>query len=756
MAFRLRPSQAELVDLYLARHGRLGVSAVPGSGKTHTLSYLAARLAASGLDDDQEVLIVTLVNAAVENFRQRIAGFMGELGLLPGMGYRVRTLHGLAHDIVRQRPGLVGLSDDFVIVDERQSGRLLEDAVNHWLQDHPHAGDEYLALDELSEQWLARVRRRYWPELVLDLARSFIKRAKDWRVPHEVLAQQLAAAGRELPLAAMALDIYRDYQSNLSQGGAVDFDDLIRLAYQTLSTDPAFLARLRRQWPFILEDEAQDSSQSQEDILRLLADHPAGNWVRVGDPNQAVYHTFTNASPEYLRRFLVEPGVSRWELPESGRSQPGIIRLANRVMDWTQQEHPVPELRGTLLPPHIEPTPPGDPQPNPADDPTQIHLVSRAYTPERELEDVVRSVQHWLSTHPESGGETVAVLVPANRRGAEMADALRRRGVRTVELLDTTPATRSAVEVLGHIVQHLSQPAQGARLAAAFQAWQRADWDVAEQAARLRAIKSWLNRLRWPEAFLWPEPGQAGWEGAPPDVQDDPEAIALLVAFRAIVRRWQAAAALPVDQLVLTVAQDLFRTATDLALGYKLAVELRHQQALHPDWRLPELAEELSAIARNERRFLGFTEAAYVAKPGEVTVATMHRAKGLEWDRVYLTSVNTYDFPSCQPDDTYRSERWFVRDRLNLEAEALEQLTTLHNGNVQEYAEGQARFRARADYAAERLCLFYVGITRAKKELVITWNQGRQGENQPPRQQALSFVALAEWWNQENSLQEGS
>ena len=53
-----------MLDHYLTHRGKMGVSAVPGSGKTLTLSYLAAQLVANGLADDQEVLIVTLVNSA--------------------------------------------------------------------------------------------------------------------------------------------------------------------------------------------------------------------------------------------------------------------------------------------------------------------------------------------------------------------------------------------------------------------------------------------------------------------------------------------------------------------------------------------------------------------------------------------------------------------------------------------------------------------------------------------------------------------
>ncbi len=777
--FTPRPKQKELLDAYLARRGKMGVSAVPGSGKTHTLSYLAAQLVASGLADDQEVLIVTLVNSAVDNFRSRIAGFIKRGGLLPGLGYRVRTLHGLAHDIVRLRPGLVGLADDFVIVDERETDHILEEVVTHWLRDRSHALDGYLAWGELSDDKAEWVRRNQWPELALDLARAFVKRAKDWRLTPEALAERLAGAEGVVPLqlAAMATAVYRDYQLALTYRGGVDFDDLIRLAYAALVADPDFLARLRHQWPFILEDEAQDSSNLQEDILRLLAGHPEGNWVRCGDPNQAVYHTFTNASPQYLRDFLRAEGVDARELPNSGRSQMSIIRLANYLIDWSRDEHPVPELRGALLPPHIEPTPPGDPQPNPPDTPAQIHLSRERYTPEAEIIDIVRSAQRWLAEHPD---ETVAVLTPRNKKGVDVVNALRQAKLPHVELLNSTAATRSTSGVLGNVLRHLSEPTSARQLATLFHAWRRGEWDDPDQRTRLRAIETWLRKLRRVEEFLWPlgeedltpdpSPKRRGEEQEGDDlipgptskrkkgeeeqelaVMDDAEARALLEDFRQVVRHWQAAAALPVDQLLLALGQDLFTEPTDLALTYKLAVELRNRQDLNPDWRLPELTEELAVIARNQRRFLGFEDADTGFQPpaGVVTVATMHRAKGLEWDRVYLTSVNNYDFPSAQPHDSYISEKWFVRDQLNLEAEALAQLKALSDGNPADYLEGAATFQARIDYAAERLRLLYVGITRAKKELVITWNSGRTQAGRLPMQQATPLIALATWWEEQ-------
>ncbi len=740
--FKPRARQAEVLAY---RGGKMGVAAVPGSGKTTTLAALAAQIVAGdALKDGQEVLIVTLVNSAVDHFAQQVGLFMQAHDLLPNTGYQVCTLHSLCNDIVRERPSLLGLDEGFEIVDEREADEILDGAARQWLATHPELSGQYVR-DDLSGTRRETILSEQWPEQVKGIARVFIQQAKDLRLLPDDLRARLDETARPLALAEMAIEIYADYQRGLSFRGAVDFQDLIRLALSAMELDPGFLRRLRRRWPYILEDEAQDSSKLQEDILRLLAGE-GGNWVRVGDPNQAIYETFTTARPEHLWDFLNEPEVARRELPNSGRSAQPIIDLANALIDWTREDHPSEAIRARqpLQPPYILTAPPDDPQANPPAESARISFIDRAMTPEDEIRAVVQSLASWLPQHPD---ETVAVLVPNNAHGFRLIDAIKKSGqpLEVVELLRSTTSTRETAGAVTHVLSYLGQPDDARLLGTVYAVWRRDDRDDPILAAQLDEAAAAIRSCPRVEDYIWPQFGSDWLDD--PSLGDayarQPELRGRLVQFRQLVRRWQDAVLLPIDQLVLVLAQDLFYTPVDLAVAYSMASVLRRYDDAHPEWGMPHFTQALAEIARNERRFLGlgaddrgFDPQAY---RGKVTVTTMHKAKGLEWDRVYLLSVNSYDFPSGQPGDNYLSEKWYIRDFLNLEAETLAQLRLLASGRASDYVEGGATGAARIDYIAERLRLLYVGITRARTELIVTWNSGRRGNQQA----ALPFLALA-------------
>jgi len=736
--------------------GKMAITAVPGAGKTFTLSHLAARLVERltevGLAEQQEVLIVTFTNPAVNAFRKRIADLVQrERGLLPYVGYRVRTLHGLAHDIVRMRPGLVGLAEGFEIVDESVSAGIIRDLAEHWVRGH---GDELLPYVDLpmaeSDEQPRFLIKKSGPQVIEGIATEVIKLGKDNQWLPADLKHTLDESPVDLPLAQIGAGIYEDYQRSLSYRGAVDFDDLVRLAMQALESDPAFLARLQGQWSYVLEDEAQDSSQLQNKMLAMLSSQR--NWVRVGDPNQSIYTTFTTANANLLRRFLLEPDVVDRPLPESGRSSPAIIALANELVHWSRTNPRVSHLREALADQQIEPTHPDDPQQNPAN--SQIYIdwePETNVTPEKEIERVVKSLEKWLPDHADW---TVAVLVPENSRGFKVAEELKERGIPYEELLRSTSATRDAAGRLQAVFDALSDPTNGRALSGLFsEVWwpkMAQDPDEAEAVAARNRIARSLIELKTTEDFLWPGP-DGGWlDRQKGDL--DAEQRAMLESFRQQLQIWLQASVLPVDQLILTIAQELFTDAADLALTHKIAVVLRGIADNNPEYRLPELSQELRQIATNQRRFLGFDDSAtgYEPRKGVVTIATMHAAKGLEWDRVYLMALNNYSFPAALAGDTYQSERWFIRNQLNLQAEVHEQVRLLMAGKADQFQEGAATQLARIEYAAERLRLLYVGITRAKRDLILMWNMGRFWDQGRPNEAAAALIALHGFWKKES------
>ncbi len=737
--FKPRPKQREVLAY---RQGYLGVAAVPGSGKTATLSYLAATLLAeTDLEEGQEILIVTLVNSAVANFARQINEYVKSQGLLPGFGYRVRTLHGLANDIVRQKPTIAGLDEAFLIVDERESNEILAAAIESWMGRSPEAPDDWLAPKYRDN---AHYRFYRWGQTLTDTARDFIRRAKDDLLsPEELKGRQTDRAdqGDGLGLARICAEIYEDYERALRYRGAVDFQDLICLALRVLQSDPAYLQSLRRKYRYILEDEAQDSSLLQERILRLLAGDE-GNWLRVGDPNQAIFETFTTANPKYLRAFIASDSVVGRELPNSGRSTRSIQKLANHLIAWSlKHPHSAVRERIPLSKPFIQPTPAGDPQPNPPDDPAAVVLYPEAYSATKEALIVTESCKRWLETHPD---QTAAILVARNTRGSEIVKFLREKRVPYVENLNTTSSTRAVVGSLALILEYLADPKDAKKLAKVYQVTRRDEQDDAQAAAAIERVTRGLGRISAVEEYVAPRLND--WLEDSLSADEHAELYAQLAEFRERVGAWLRAAELPVDQLILTVSGDVFRDVGDIATAHMVALYLARLAETHPQMRLPDFAAELRDIAANRRRFTGLGDDEGQFDPdahkGKVTVTTLHKAKGLEWDRVYLISVNNYDFPSAEPNDSFIGEKWYIRDDLNLSAEALAQLETLRSGEA--YHEGFASLDARVEYAAERLRLLYVGITRARKALTITWNTGRGDATE-----ATALLALRTWWESE-------
>ena len=717
---RLRTSQEEVMTY---RKGLMGISAVPGSGKTWTLSNLAVRLILStDLEPDQEILVVTFSNSAADNFSNRIGEQLRANGLIEGFGYRVRTLHGLANDIIHERPELVGLSNEFGIIDEAETNEIMKDLAAQAMENHFDFLTSLIS-EDINEKKRESIIKTDFPDFLMNLAKNWIKTVKDKQITISQLEQWLSEPDTN-PLMSICLGIYRGYQAALNYRGAIDFDDLIRYALECLRLDSDLRTQLHHRWPFILEDESQDSSKLQQEILTNLVGED-GNWVRVGDPNQAIFESFTTADPNLLKTFVSRDDVRSVDLPVSGRSAPSIIDLANSMIDWVQTSHPNYAIRDALSEPFIQPTPPGDPQTNPTDLPDSVVLFDQPMTSDQELVYLSKAIKAWLKGNPDS---TVAVLTYLNKRASDIVNFLKTEKIEVSDVLMKVPEpTRLSAGAVVLILKSLFDPLNPGHLARCFEVFFRHYQDNPDLYKLVKSTSKLIRTLENTEDYLYPD--KKDWIQNLEDEELNQNSLEMLKSYRQVMRRWHAAMILPMDQLVLVVAQDLVLENSEIAIIHKLSGFIKSLLENNPHWTDIDVLDELIGISKNNRGFATFSQKEDGFDPdnykGKVIVATAHKSKGLEWDKVFLSSANNYDYPGGESNESYTSEKWFITDQRNLEAELLYDLESLrveHSGGIMLRAYDKQD--ARNDVARERLRLFYVGITRAKKSLTISWNTG--------------------------------
>ena len=725
---KLRPAQAEILKY---RSGRMAISAVPGSGKTFVLTHLAAQLTASGrldLDAGQQVLVVTYLNASVDNFRARIANLLRKWGR-PQEGYDVRTLHSLAREILLFEPAAAGIVQEFPVLDEGQSSLYLARAVDGWIKENPAAWGSFLPAQAANSP---RQRAR-WRNITEKTAKNFIRTAKNQRYTPAAIRANLEQVMEQWingeldtqptnlsipnPLLSMLTGIYQRYQTSVATQGALDFDDLVLQAANLLERNPGVVQALRHRWPFVLEDEAQDSVPLQETLLGTLTG-PAGNWVRVGDPNQAITSSFTSAHPRHFRAFLAHPSVVERPLPESGRSSRKIIGLANRLVEWAGADHPVPQVRtAAFRPQSILPTPPGDSQPNPPNTASTVRIRVYRHREKQELPMVARAAWEGATQHPE---QTVAILVPTNDTGYSVGEHLDTLGADYDELLRGSGRTREIAAALYAVLGLLAHPLEAKRLEACFGAL--LDMEALPPPALAppdrQRVLTILRSVRRPEALLYPLAGEESAAALPRGVATPAEQRAI-VAFVEKARNYFNTLALPPDELVLAIADDIFRGQADLSIAYQVNSYFRTLMDANPTWRLPDLTAQLEGIAAGSVQLMGAgpADTGYEPQPGRITLTTQHKAKGLEWDTVFLIGIDNFWIPG-HLEATFLGAHDFLGG--DPSAEAAAQLGRLMGGDANLLPGLNATETAHVQVIAERLRLLYVGITRARRNLFIS------------------------------------
>jgi DNA helicase-2/ATP-dependent DNA helicase PcrA len=304
VAATLNPQQ-ETAAAHL--HGPCLVLAGAGSGKTRVLMVRIERLLEHA--NSREICAITFTRAAAREMRGRVEGRIGER--IKGMV--VTTFHSLGLAICREHPELVGRSTNFSVWDEAQQRTEFRRLYRELWQ----------ATDPEDPKKLPRS-----PRDVLDLV-AHLKRER--RAMDDLAQQWIATACH--PVAAEAV---MEYEAMKGAANAMDYDDLLWASTRMLDAHPEVVAQYQERWRFLLVDEYQDTNDLQEHLLGLLGGEEP-NLYAVGDEDQAIYG-FRGSNVQHILNFTTRyPSAIVLELGANYRSTPQILGAADRLVQHNAQ-----------------------------------------------------------------------------------------------------------------------------------------------------------------------------------------------------------------------------------------------------------------------------------------------------------------------------------------------------------------------------------------------------------------------------------
>ncbi len=283
-------------EAVLTTEGPLLVLAGAGSGKTRVLTYRIAHL----IDDlgvaPWEILAITFTNKAAAEMRERLMGLVGPRS----RGMWVSTFHSMCVRILRDDAERLGFTRSFTIYDTDDQKRLYKEIMAE------------LDIDPKRFPVNALMGRISQAKNELIVPGDFERQAVD-------------------PVGKVAARVYTRLQERLKAANAFDFDDLLVYAFLLLKNHPDVLEAYQRRFRYIMVDDYQDTNHAQYEITRLLA---AGhqNLMVVGDDDQSIY-SWRGADIRNILEFEADhPAAATVKLEQNYRSVGNILAAANAVI----------------------------------------------------------------------------------------------------------------------------------------------------------------------------------------------------------------------------------------------------------------------------------------------------------------------------------------------------------------------------------------------------------------------------------------
>lgn len=726
----LRQGQQSMADW---QGGELAVSAVPGAGKSTGMAIAAAiAIARYQLHSRRQLLVVTFTRSAAASIKAKISKYLKELSL-PRNSFVVYTLHGLALNIANRHPDLSGINlENTTIVTPNRNHRLIRACVEQWIAANPRRYSILLEGLSFDGEETERLRRHsvLRTEVLPDLAYMVIHEAKSSGLLPEDVWKLAQETGDGYEIMAVAAGLYQQYQNTARSRDTIDYDDMILAALRVLSNNAA-RKLWQNQYFAVFEDEAQDSTPLQSQLLQTLAidpNHPSTppNLIRVGDPNQAINSTFTPADPIYFNRFCQQCDQNQrlTTIDQAGRSCQIIIDAANFLLNWVNSSG----LTGTELafrPQDIRPVNTQDinsvndndneskTNPQPEGRGLEIYYPRDIY---QTVELIGKRVVELFERNPK---HKPAILVRENRQGQFIAEQLeflkRQHGIEVYDVAHTERHSHVPVEIL-KLLKFIERPHSPNCLKAALEVLVK---------RKLIATQDLNAIATYPEQFLYPGP------------LDSPQAPTVRNAASSCRSLLRARLELPHYQLISFLALSLNYDKSELATVEKLAERVAKQT--HGNSSMSTTVSTLAEIVSSERfePVEAEKDDSHEENSRKLTIITMHKAKGLDWDYVFIPFLHEDILPSSPWVPTAAK---FLGEFTLAEVARAQIRASLHEQPLPMAPEAWKQ----AGYlkTAEEFRLLYVAMTRAKRLLWISaaaqapfrWNTfSGKGDNLQPK-----------------------
>ena len=709
-----------------------------GSGKTTVMAARVVWLVGTGAVRPEEVLGLTFTRKAAAELSARVRAALLSARVLDADSVDdageqvVMTYDAFAARLVRDHGLRVGADSEPRTITGAARFRLAARVVA--TAPGPFRALSRLRPDTVTERVLKRdgdLRshlvetagvRAHARELV-----AAVEQAPRWRSRvYASLAKARAAAWEREELAGLT----DEYQALKQELGVVEFADQMAVAARLAQSVGDVSTALRSQFRVVLQDEYQDTSSAQADLLRALFSggsvedglgHPV---TAVGDPCQAIYGWRGAAASNIVafgRSFPRQDGApaAAYALTVNRRSGQVILDAAN---DLSLNLRDDPQLqweglsRDLVAPPG---TPPGDVATASFDTwPAEVSWVADRIAAAR----AVGQVPRWRD---------IAVLTRRNEHIGAVYGALAARDV-PVEIVGLggllgVPEVADVVAVLRVLADATDNPALVRVLTGP--RWALGPSDLAALGRRARALAP--RAPRDPEAGFVAAVGDTLAQTEPAavlslaealdDLGEEPystEGRGRLTACGAELRALRRHSGEPVTDLVRRVVR---------ALGLEVELALRGSDGsrqldafvaavadytdVDGDGSLGGLLGWLDAEARHGTGL----DQALVSDDDSVKLMTIHRAKGLEWELVFLPALADKVFPSDRATDNWLTSSGTIPSDLRGDADSVPQLSEVTDAGTKEYTAALKDELRRGD---DRLA--YVAVTRARQHLVAT------------------------------------